>query len=88
MSTLPDAAAATLSSTPARWIRCAGEVSHCEGPDLQPEDLTSTAKWKATVELQEHRLTVGRNGRVTAEHKAREMSCSAPSTATWRLPTK
>jgi cytoskeletal protein CcmA (bactofilin family) len=44
-----------------------------KGQILSREDLTIDGEVEGTVELQEHRLTVGPNGRVTASVKAREI---------------
>lgn len=44
-----------------------------KGQIYSREDLTIDGEVEGTVELQEHRLTVGPNGRVTASIKAREM---------------
>ena len=44
-----------------------------KGQIFSREDLTIDGEVDGTVELQEHRLTVGPNGRVTATIKAREI---------------
>lgn len=44
-----------------------------KGQILSREDLTIDGEVEGTVELQEHRLTVGPNGRVQATVKAREI---------------
>jgi cytoskeletal protein CcmA (bactofilin family) len=44
-----------------------------KGQILSREDLTIDGEVEGTVELQEHRLTVGPNGRVNASVKAREI---------------
>ena len=44
-----------------------------KGQIFSREDLTIDGEVEGTVELQEHRLTVGPNGRVTASVKAREI---------------
>jgi cytoskeletal protein CcmA (bactofilin family) len=44
-----------------------------KGQIFSREDLTIDGEVEGTVELQEHRLTVGPNGRVTASIKAREI---------------
>src|SRR5882724_12274950 len=44
-----------------------------KGQIYSREDLTIDGEVEGTVELQEHRLTVGPNGRVTASIKAREV---------------
>jgi cytoskeletal protein CcmA (bactofilin family) len=44
-----------------------------KGQIYSREDLTIDGEVEGTVELQEHRLTVGPNGKVTASVKAREI---------------
>ena len=44
-----------------------------KGQILSREDLTIEGEVEGTVELQEHRLTVGQNGKVNAGVKAREL---------------
>jgi len=44
-----------------------------KGQIISREDLTIDGEVEGTVELQEHRLTVGPNGKVTASIKAREL---------------
>ena len=44
-----------------------------KGQIFSREDLTIDGEVEGTVELQEHRLTIGPNGRVRASVKAREM---------------
>jgi cytoskeletal protein CcmA (bactofilin family) len=44
-----------------------------KGQIFSREDLTIDGEVEGTVELQEHRLTVGPNGRLTASVKAREI---------------
>ncbi len=44
-----------------------------KGQIFSREDLTIDGEVEGTVELQEHRLTVGPNGKVTASIKAREI---------------
>ena len=44
-----------------------------KGQILSREDLTIEGEVEGTVELQEHRLTVGQNGKVSAGVKAREL---------------
>ena len=44
-----------------------------KGQILSREDLTIDGEVEGTVELQEHRLTVGPNGKVRASIKAREI---------------
>lgn len=44
-----------------------------KGQIISREDLTLDGEVEGTVELQEHRLTIGPNGRVSASLKAREI---------------
>ena len=44
-----------------------------KGEILSREDLTIEGEVEGTVELHEHRLTVGQNGKVSASVKAREL---------------
>src|SRR6201998_2256995 len=49
-----------------------------KGQIMSREDLTIDGEVEGTVELQEHRLTVGPNGRLTASVKAREIVVLGP----------
>lgn len=74
-----------VSSGPSRTIEPAREVQRgggsavlgksviVKGQIFSREDLTIDGEVEGTVELQEHRLTVGPNGKVVAEIKAREL---------------
>ena len=50
-----------------------GKSVHVKGQILSREDLTIDGEVEGTIELTENRLTVGPNGRVTANIKAREI---------------
>ena len=50
-----------------------GKSVMVKGQIFSREDLTIDGEVEGTVELQEHRLTVGPNGKVTATVKAREI---------------
>jgi cytoskeletal protein CcmA (bactofilin family) len=50
-----------------------GKSVNVKGQILSREDLTIDGEVEGTVELQEHRLTVGPNGKVSASVKAREV---------------
>jgi cytoskeletal protein CcmA (bactofilin family) len=50
-----------------------GKSVMVKGQIIAGEDLTIDGETEGTVELQEHRLTVGPNGKVTASVKAREV---------------
>jgi cytoskeletal protein CcmA (bactofilin family) len=50
-----------------------GKSVMVKGQIISREDLTIDGEVEGTVELQEHRLTIGPNGRVTATLKAREI---------------
>ena len=63
MSTLPSGAS---SATLGKSVIVKGQI-------FSREDLTLDGEVEGTVELQEHRLTVGPNGKVMASVKAREI---------------
>jgi len=50
-----------------------GKSVSVKGQILSREDLTIDGEVEGTIEMQEHRLTVGLNGRVRASVKAREV---------------
>ncbi len=50
-----------------------GKSVNVKGQIFSREDLTIDGEVEGTVELQEHRLTVGPNGKVSASVKAREV---------------
>jgi cytoskeletal protein CcmA (bactofilin family) len=71
-----------MSSLPTRGLEPRFENSHSavlgksvivKGQIVSKEDLTIDGEIEGTVELQEHRLTVGQNGKVRASVKAREL---------------
>jgi cytoskeletal protein CcmA (bactofilin family) len=72
MSTLPG-----RSSEPhyesSRTTAVLGKSVIVKGQILSREDLTIDGEVEGTVELQEHRLTIGPNGKVRASVKAREL---------------
>src|SRR5579883_1105112 len=75
MSTLPTRASA---SEPHHELQRGGSAVLgksviVKGQIFSREDLTIDGEVEGTVELQEHRLTVGPNGKVTASIKAREI---------------
>lgn len=75
MSTLPGRSANEphLDTHRAGGQAVLGKSVIVKGQIYSREDLTIDGEVEGTVELQEHRLTVGPNGRVTASIKAREM---------------
>jgi cytoskeletal protein CcmA (bactofilin family) len=74
MSTLPGRSAnEPLESHRSGGQAVLGKSVIVKGQIYSREDLTIDGEVEGTVELQEHRLTVGPNGRVTASIKAREM---------------
>jgi cytoskeletal protein CcmA (bactofilin family) len=73
MSTLPSRPAAEPHSESSRGQAVLGKSVIVKGQILSREDLTIDGEVEGTVELQEHRLTIGPNGRVTASVKAREV---------------
>ena len=50
-----------------------GKSVSVKGQILSREDLTIDGEVEGTIEMQEHRLTVGQNGKVRASVKAREV---------------
>lgn len=56
-----------------RGVAVLGKSVMVKGQIFSREDLTIDGEVEGTVELQEHRLTVGPNGRVSATIKAREI---------------
>ena len=74
-----------MSTLPARAVETHPDTNRGGGPAIlgksvivkgqiyAREDLTIDGEVEGTVELQEHRLTVGPNGKVTATVKAREV---------------
>ena len=74
-----------MSTQPARAVETHPDTSRGGGPAILGksvnvkgqiygrEDLTIDGEVEGTVELQEHRLTIGPNGKVTATVKAREV---------------
>jgi len=73
MSTLPGRTASEPHLESHRGQAALGKSVIVKGQIFSREDLTIDGEVEGTVELQEHRLTVGPNGRVTASVKAREI---------------
>ncbi len=74
MSTLPGRSASEPHHDSHRGGQAVlGKSVIVKGQIHSREDLTIDGEVEGTVELQEHRLTVGPNGRVTASVKAREI---------------
>ena len=73
MSTMPGRQEAHHTDNFQRGVAILGKSVMVKGQILSREDLTIDGEVEGTVELQEHRLTVGPNGRVTASIKAREI---------------
>ena len=74
MSTLPGRASEPhLDSHRSGGQAVLGKSVIVKGQIYSREDLTIDGEVEGTVELQEHRLTVGPNGKVTAGVKAREI---------------
>ena len=74
MSTLPTRASSEPHYEPSRGGNAIlGKSVIVKGQIFSREDLTIDGEVNGTVELQEHRLTIGPNGRVTATIKAREV---------------
>src|SRR5580698_9942315 len=70
MSTLPSRSEPHFDSSRAATL---GKSVIVKGQIFSREDLTIDGEVEGTVELQEHRLTVGPNGKVIAGIKAREV---------------
>ncbi len=74
MSTMPTRTTEPQYDAPARGgVAVLGKSVMVKGQIYSREDLTIDGEVEGTVELQEHRLTVGPNGRVQASIKAREI---------------
>jgi cytoskeletal protein CcmA (bactofilin family) len=73
MSTLPGRSASEPHFEAHRGQAVLGKSVIVKGQIFSREDLTIDGEVEGTVELQEHRLTVGPNGKVTASVKAREI---------------
>src|SRR5580704_3348023 len=74
MSTLPGRSASEPHTEMHRGGQAAlGKSVIVKGQIFSREDLTIDGEVEGTVELQEHRLTVGPNGKVVATIKAREI---------------
>lgn len=72
MSTLPHRASEPHLET-SRGSAVLGKSVNVKGQIYSREDLTIDGEVEGTVEMQEHRLTVGPNGKVLASVKAREI---------------
>lgn len=74
MSTLPSRASEPALDVPrGSSTAVIGKSVIVKGQIFSREDLTIDGEVEGTVELQEHRLTVGPNGKVVASVKAREI---------------
>jgi len=71
MSTLPSRVPETRFES--NHSAVIGKSVVVKGQILSREDLTIEGEVEGTVEAQEHRLTVGQNGKVNASVKAREL---------------
>ncbi|MEO7143416.1 MAG: polymer-forming cytoskeletal protein, partial [Bryobacteraceae bacterium] len=72
MSTMPGRTSETHLDG-VRGSAALGKSVMVKGQIISREDLTIDGEVEGTVELQEHRLTVGPNGKVSASIKAREI---------------
>jgi len=70
MSTLPGRG---LEPEAPRGMALIGKSVHVKGQVFGREDLVIDGELDGTLELQEHRLTIGPNGKVQASIKAREV---------------
>ena len=73
MSTLPGRINEPHFDNPRGGSAVLGKSVIVKGQIFSREDLTIDGEVEGTVELQEHRLTVGPNGKVLASIKAREI---------------
>ena len=73
MSTLPGRSSDPHFDAPRTGSAVLGKSVNVKGQIYSREDLTIDGEVEGTVELQEHRLTVGPNGKVLASVKAREI---------------
>ena len=73
MSTLPSRSNEPHFDAPRGGAAVLGKSVIVKGQIFSREDLTIDGEVEGTVELQEHRLTVGPNGKVMASIKAREV---------------
>jgi len=72
MSTVPSRPAESFDA-PRTGNAVLGKSVVVKGQILSREDLTIDGEVEGTVEMQEHRLTIGPNGKVRASVKAREV---------------
>jgi cytoskeletal protein CcmA (bactofilin family) len=73
MSTLPTRPVEPRAEAPRGGNAIIGKSVIIKGQIFGREDLTIDGEVEGTVELQEHRLTIGQNGKVVATIKAREV---------------
>lgn len=73
MSTLPTRVVEPTAEPGRGGQAILGKSVIVKGQIVSREDLTIDGEVEGTVELQEHRLTIGPNGKVTATVKAREV---------------
>jgi cytoskeletal protein CcmA (bactofilin family) len=73
MSTLPTRPSEPRAESPRGGSAIIGKSVVLKGQIYGREDLTIDGEVEGTVELQEHRLTIGPNGKVVATIKAREV---------------
>jgi len=72
MSSVPNRPTESFDATRA-GTAVLGKSVVVKGQILSREDLTIDGEVEGTIEMQEHRLTVGQNGKVRASVKAREV---------------
>ena len=73
MSTLPSRPVDPRVDAPRSGVAVLGKSVIVKGQIYGREDLTINGEVEGTVELQEHRLTIGPSGKVVATIKAREV---------------
>lgn len=73
MSAMPSRPTESFEAAPRAGNAVLGKSVNVKGQILSREDLTIDGEVEGTIEMQEHRLTIGQNGRVRASVKAREV---------------
>lgn len=73
MSSVPNRPTESFEPARAAGNAVLGKSVTVKGQILSREDLTIDGEVEGTIEMQEHRLTIGHNGKVRASVKAREV---------------
>jgi cytoskeletal protein CcmA (bactofilin family) len=72
-TTIPSRPTEAFEAAPRTGNAVLGKSVSVKGQILSREDLTIDGEVEGTIEMQEHRLTIGPNGKVRASVKAREI---------------